>query len=245
MIVVTGEVMNNKKKSDIIRFVFAVLFIIVSGVIIYILIPVIKALYNGNGEDILSEKVASFGAFAPVVYVAICLVQVVVAIIPGEPIEILGGILFGAIPGFLLCLLGIALGSASVYYLVKALGKPLIESVMSKEKYNSLKILNDEKKLEVLIFILFLIPGTPKDAITYFVPLTRIKPSKYFVYSTLARIPSVISSTIVGANLSKGDWKMGIIIFVITAAIGLVGILYNAKFMGKIKSKAEQHKKNK
>ena len=237
--------MNKDKVRKIIQIILMVLFVIIMGVVTYYSIPVIKSLPTEEGRLELQHKVESYGVFAPGFYIIICMLQVVVAIIPGEPLEIVGGVLFGGIGGFILCLIGITIGSATVYYLVKIIGKPLINAIMSKEKHNKLKFLHDERKLELIIFLLFLIPGTPKDALTYFVPLTKIKPSKYFLYSSLARIPSVISSTIVGANLSKGNFKIGIAIFAITAAIGFVGIMYNNKLMGDLKKKAKNIKKSK
>lgn len=234
---------NNVKKT--IQIIVLVVFIVMLGLVTYYSIPIIKSLRTDEGRLELQNRVESYGAFSPIVYVLICIIQVVVAIIPGEPIEIVGGFLFKGIKGFLLCMAGITIGMIVVYYLVKIIGRPLIDAIMGKEKYNKLKFLHNEKKLELIIFLLFLIPGTPKDALTYFVPLTRIKPSKYFLYASIARIPSVISSTIIGANFSKGNNIMGIIILAITTVIGCVGILYNNKLMGDLKEKAKNIKKHK
>ena len=104
--------------------------------------------------------------------------------------------------------------------------------------------MNDEKKLETVIFILYLIPGTPKDVLSYIVPLTDIKPLNFFILLTLARIPSIISSTFAGANLAEGNWFMTIMIFLITAIIGLIGIYFNESFIKKIKIKNKKNKIN-
>ncbi len=232
--------MENDKKKKIIRIIVLIIFLVAMGVITYFFIPMIKSLRTQAGREALQTRVKSYGVFAPGIYFLICLVQVVVAMIPGEPLELAGGVLFGGFNGFFLCILGITLGEVVVYYLVKLIGKPFIDAMMSKETYNKFKILNDEKRLETVIFILFLIPGTPKDALTYFVPLTKIKPSKYFVLSSLARVPSVISSTIVGANISKGNWAVGIVVFGVIAVIGLVGILFNGKIMNLLKNRTKK-----
>ena len=92
------------------------------------------------------------------------------------------------------------------------------------EKY---KFLKNTKKIELTIFILFFIPGTPKDALTYLAPFVPIKPKKFFVISTIARIPSVITSTILGDQIIKGNYLIAIIVFVITAIISIGGILFN------------------
>ena len=88
-------------------------------------------------------------------------------------------------------------------------------------------IQHDEKKLELIAFILLMIPGTPKDVLTYMVSLTDIKPARFYFIATFARVPSVVSSTLMGATLSRGKPVMTIIIFLITAAIGVTGIFFN------------------
>ena len=147
---------------------------------------------------------------------------------------------FGAAGGFFLCLFGILLGTVCVFYLVKFIGKPLVNVFVSEDKFKKFKILNDETKLEALVFILFLIPGTPKDVLTYMVPLTKIPPLRFFIIATFARMPSVIGSTVVGGNLGKGDWFWAAAIFIGAAAIGLTGIFMHQKIMDFIKKNFEK-----
>lgn len=227
----------SKQKKDWIKYIGIIIFLIVMIGITIFLIPVIKMLRTKKGRLRLKELVESFGAFGPLLFIALQVVQVVIAFIPGEPIEIIGGMLFGGLFGFLCCLIGVLLGTILIFYLVKWIGQPLVNAFVNSEKLSKYKILNDEKRLEALVFILFFIPGTPKDALTYLVPLTKIKPSKYFIYSTVARIPSIILSTFVGANIGDGNWGLSIAIFVITALIGFVGIMYNEKIVTNIKQK--------
>jgi len=75
-----------------------------------------------------------------------------------------------------LCLTGALIGTVIVYYLVRKFGKPLVFKFFPEEKFNAVKILNDDKKLTFTIFLLFLIPGTPKDFLTYIAGLTKINP---------------------------------------------------------------------
>ncbi len=221
--------MNQDKKSKVIKILFIVIFFVVITALVVITIPLIKFISSDEGRIKLKEIVQSAGVFGPLVYIGFVVIQIIVALIPGEPIEILGGVLFGGITGFLLCLIGVFIGTIIIYFLVKKFGERLVASVIDIEKIQNMKFLNNEKKLETFVFILFLIPGTPKDALTYIVPLTKINPVKYFTYSTLARIPSVVSSTFVGSSISDGNFVMSIVILIITGAIGLVGILYKDK----------------
>ena len=154
--------------------------------------------------------------------------QVVVALIPGEIIELGAGYAYGAIEGTLICLAGVAISSSLIFLLVKKVGTPLVELFISREKIQELKFINNETKLKRLIFLLFFIPGTPKDVLTYFVGLTRIELPQFLLISLVARIPSVISSTICGQMLGDKDYVTAGIVYAITGAVSLIGYyLYN------------------
>lgn len=218
------------------RIILFIIFLIIIAAATILTIPLIKLLVTAEGRAKIQAMVESHETSGAFLFIGLQFIQVVIAVIPGEPVEIIGGVLFGAFGGFLFCMIGALAGTISVFYLVKLLGYPLVSSFFDRKKLKHLKILEDSKKLETIVFILFLIPGTPKDALTYIVPLTKMKASTFFIYSSIARIPSVIGSTIVGSNIGKGNWMISIIIFLITAAIGLVGILYNDKILKKVKS---------
>ncbi len=229
------------KKKKYIQMIMLIIFIAVMVIATYLMIPLIKLLNTEEGRLLIAEKVKAHGTLSVLMFLLLQIIQVVVAIIPGEPVEVMGGILFGGFGGFGLCMAGVLVGTVTVYYLVSWVGKPLVNAVVDSDKLNKYKILNDNRRLELFIFVLFLIPGTPKDALTYLVPMTKIKPHKFFIYSTIARIPSVISSTFVGSNIGKGRWVLSIVIFSLTVVIGLVGIYYNEKIISKAK---KANKKN-
>ena len=163
-------------KTNKIRLAMIIIFLVVSIGITIFFVPFIKCLLTADGRALIEQRVKDFGIFAPVIFVLFQILQIVVALIPGEPVEIMGGIMFGSIGGLILCLIGILAGTVIVYYMVRRIGKPLADVFISEEKLKKLSFLKNEKKLELLVFILFLIPGTPKDTLTYFVPLTEIKP---------------------------------------------------------------------
>ena len=159
--------------------------------------------------------------------VGIQVLQIIVAFLPGEPIEIVMGVFYGSIGGLFTCLLGILIGSILVYLLSKYIGKPFVKLFIDIDDLEKYKFLRNTKKVELTVFILFFIPGTPKDALTYLAPFVPIKPKKFFVISTIARIPSVITSTILGDQIIKGNYLIAIIVFIITAIISIAGILFS------------------
>ena len=90
----------------------------------------------------------------------------------------------------------------------------------------------------MLVFLLFWIPGVPKDALTYFVGLTEMKLPAFLAISTVARIPSALMSTSGGAALGSGQYKMAVWIFVGSVVLGLAGAVYYRRLV-----KKEQRKK--
>ena len=166
------------------------------------------------------------GPWAPLCLIGLMCFQVVVAVLPGEPIEIGAGVAFGVWQGLGLCLIGAALGSTIIFLFTKKLGIKLVEGFVPLEKIRQLKFLQNNRRLHVLVFLLFWIPGVPKDVLTYFVGLTEMKLPAFLAISTVARIPSALMSTSGGAALGSGRYKMAVWIFVGSVALGLVGAVY-------------------
>lgn len=175
----------------------------------------------------LEIYIDSLGFFGIFVLFFVQILQVVIAIIPGEAIEILAGILYGTLLGFVICEIGMIVGTMMIYYFVKKIGQNKIEKVMQDDKFKKYKILNDTNSLEMMTFIMFFIPGTPKDLLTYFMPFTKIEAKKFFAIVSIARAPSIISSTYAGSSISEGAWINMSITFIIIMVTGIIGIKYN------------------
>lgn len=159
------------------------------------------------------------------IFVGMVAFQIIIAIIPGEPLEIGAGYAFGAMEGTFLCMVGILIGSVLVFLFSRYFGVRAVEAIYPREKIKKLKFLNNPKKLNTLTFILFFIPGTPKDLLTYFIGLTPMKLSTWILITCTARIPSVITSTIGGNALGLKDYKFAVIAFIVTVIVSGVGIL--------------------
>lgn len=177
------------------------------------------------------------------IFLGIQVLQVFVALIPGEVVEIAAGAVFGAVEGTGLCLLGVAIGSSIIFMLTKLLGMRFVKLFVSEEKIKSMKFLNDSRKLNTTVFIIFFIPGTPKDLLTYVVGLTKMKLPTFLLLSMVARIPSVLTSTLGGSAINDQNWTMAIIVFGITAVISIIGlIIYNKVVKKRIEAPAEEAK---
>ena len=179
-------------------------------------------------QEDFRDYVRSFGVLAPVVMLGLQILQVFIALIPGEIVESATGFVLGPWLGTAICYLGICIASTLIFTLTRRYGVRLVEVFVSREKINELRFLNTEQKRNTLIFLLFFIPGTPKDLLTYFVGLTDIRLRTFLLLSMVARIPSVITSTFGGHLLGEERYIGAVILYGITGLLSLLGMVgYN------------------
>ena len=179
-------------------------------------------------QDDFRDYIRSFGALGWLVMLGLQILQVFIALIPGEFVETAAGFAFGPWVGTVICYLGIAFATTLIFTLTRRYGIKLVEVFVSREKINELRFLNPEQKRNTLIFLLFFIPGTPKDLLTYFVGLTDIKLTTFLLLSMVARIPSMVSSTFGGHLLGEERYIGAVILYGITGLVSLAGLLgYN------------------
>lgn len=188
----------------------------------------------------------SHGFLGRLGFLGMLVIQVIVAIIPGEPLEICAGYAFGFWEGTLLCIIGTVIGSTLVFLFTRMWGMKVVEIFFSQEKIMSLRFLRDAKKLNTLTFILFLIPGTPKDILTYCAGLTTIPMIRFLWISGIARVPSIVTSTIGGDALGGENYIFAVIVFAATALLSIAGVIVYKKiteYHDRRRNKGEQDKK--
>ena len=179
-------------------------------------------------QDGFRDYIRSFGAWGWAVLLGLQFLQVFVALIPGELLETAAGYAFGPLVGTLICYVGIASASAVIFSLVKRFGVRVVDLFFDRNKINELRFINTAQKRNNLLFVLFFIPGTPKDLLTYFVGLTDVRLGTFLVISLVARIPSVISSTVGGHLLGEERYLSAVILYGVTGAVSLMGLwIYN------------------
>lgn len=222
-----------KNNGPVIRLIFVFFLLFSLMVAIGLLsLPYIKLLSAPEIQQKLKTKVASFGLWGWLLVLSIQIIQIVIAFIPGEPIEILAGALYGWAGGLFLCLLGCIMASSGIFVFSKRVGAPFAANLIRTGRLDKFSFLKDTKKLETIVFILFLIPGTPKDLLTYIVGTSPMKLISFLAISTLARLPSVLSSTIIGSAMRQGQWVMSASVFAFTAVLGVIGIKYQDRVIG-------------
>ncbi|MBQ8868575.1 MAG: TVP38/TMEM64 family protein [Oscillospiraceae bacterium] len=222
---------KHKKLLGSMLIAFAVIFCAV--ITIFIGKPLIEF---AKEPEKFQAWIDSFGIWGRLVFIGIIVLQVIIALIPGEPFEIAAGYAFGSIEGTLLCLAGIVIGSIIIFLLVRKFGVKLLELFFPMEKINSLKFLQNKRRLNTIYFIVMCLPGTPKDLLSYFAGLTDMKITTWLLIATVARIPSVITSTIGGSALGSEQYLFAGIAFAATLALSGAGLLIYRKIQ-KVRSK--------
>ena len=224
---------ENEKNIKIIRICLTILAVIaIVGIIIY-LFPVMKDLSSIEGQTAFKEKVENSGGWGILMLFGLQAAQIFLFIIPGEPIEILAGMCYGALWGTVFIMVSNFIVSVVIFWMVRKLGRNFVYSFYNEEKISKIensKLFQNPKKIEYIILVLFLLPGTPKDLLVYISGLLPIRFRKFIIISTFARIPSVISSTIAGANMAVGDWKTSIILYLIIFFVFVLFIYIINKF---------------
>ena len=184
-------------------------------------------------QEAFRHYIRSFAPWDWLVMLALQILQVFIALIPGEFVESAAGFVLGPWLGTAICYLGIAIASMLIFSLTRRYGVKLVEVFISREKIMELRFLNTEQKRNNLIFLLFFIPGTPKDLLTYFVGLTDIKLSTFLLLSMVARIPSVIMSTFGGHLLGEEHYIGAVILYGITGLLSLLGMVGYNRYLKK------------
>lgn len=208
-----------KSKASIILSVVSAVFLALTALGVWLMREYLA------DPEFVREAIGEHYFLGAVAMILICTVQVVVALIPGEVVEIAAGYVFGSWVGSLLCLVGIVLGSCTTILLVRRFGSKLVYAFYPKEKIDALPIIRDPAKRNLLTFILFVIPGTPKDLFTYAIGLTDMSIPLYILLTTAARFPSVILSTLSGSAVGDANYGKAVIFVIITAAVSGIGIL--------------------
>lgn len=208
--------MRRKNKIKIFKIILTLLVLaIFIGITIY-LVPVMRNLSTTEGQIAFKEKVDNSGFLGLLSLFGLQLAQIFLIIVPGEPIEILAGMCYGGIWGTIFIMISACMISTTIFFLVRKFGRKFVYNFCDKEKISKIennKLFQNPQKIEMIMLILFLIPGTPKDLLVYVAGLLPIKPLRFILISTFARFPSVITSTLAGESLSMGDWKMSIILY--------------------------------
>src|SRR4030043_1683090 len=222
-----------------------VLFIL-AGIVFLIIYQYNSQLWNQIVKlyDLLHDRqqlkgfIRSFGAYSPLAYIFLQIIQVVVAPIPGGAIEFLGGYLFGVQAGFIYSMIGLTLGSWLAFSLARIFEKIAVEKFVSERTRKKFDYLVEHQGV-ILSFILFLIPGFPKDALCYILGLTPMHLGIFLIISTIGRIPGTLMAILQGAKAFEHEYYTFGMLLGGSALVILVFYIYHEEIHNLIKKLKE------
>jgi uncharacterized membrane protein YdjX (TVP38/TMEM64 family) len=186
----------------------------------------VKSYYILNDHHRLMEVISSFNPYSPLAFILLQVVQVVVAPIPGGPIAFLGGYLFGVQAGFIYSMIGLTMGSWLAFGIAGIFEKWLVKKFVSSKKLKKFYYLIGHEGV-VLSFLLFLIPGFPKDALCYILGLTSMRSGIFLIISTIGRIPGTLIATLQGAKAFNHHYEIFLLLSGISVLITLIFCVYH------------------
>lgn len=217
--------MERLKNNLIVRIAALLLLVGLIAFFSWRLMPHVTHLFKN--PEMFRSLLLGFGHWSLVVFIGLQILQVMAAPLPGELVQIAGGYVFGVFTGTLLSMLGILLGSLMAFYLARWLGYPLLKALISKDKLEHFHELLNTNRAEVIVFVLFLVPGAPKDILTFIAGATPISSGHFFLAAMLGRFPGILVSAFIGAQLEKHQYFLAGVLGLLAATIFLLGIIYH------------------
>lgn len=215
---------------------YGILLVICGIIVFFFLMSLIAGPLAGllSKSESIRNYVESYGLFAPVVFISLSALQVIIAPIPGQAAGLVGGFIFGAIFGTIYGMTGLVIGSIIAFSLARRFGQPIVEKIIDKNTLEKFHMFS-KKKGELGLFAIYLLPALPDDMLCYIAGLTNIKLHRFVVITLLGRLPSFFVLSAVGAGLTakNSHFALGLII-----AFTLISILIYI-YLDRIKNVSE------
>ena len=207
--------------------ILAISIIVMAGLTLAVWKPLINFIEN---PDSLALWIEDAGIWGPIVFMLLNAVQVLLAIIPGGPFEVAAGALFGPWTGTLMCDVAMTAGGMMTFFFVRKFGMKFIELFVDRNEIESVKFLHSNERYTRLLFLFFLLPGTPKDLMCYVVGLTDIKWTTWFFINFVGRFPAILLSALGGSALGEQKYGIFITAFAIIIIFYFLGTFLYKKF---------------
>lgn len=212
--------------ADKLKFAGLIGFFVVVAVVVAALWPYFGVIFEEGGVERLTDDVRSAGLGGVGILLAVQFLQIVVAFIPGEVVQVAAGIIYGPWWGALIVLVGCVISSAFIFLLVHKLGAPFVRDMVPEKYMAKFRRFEQGGKFSAIVFVLFLIPGMPKDIFTYITPLSDMKLGPFLAITNLARIPGVVVSTYAADGLVEGRVWESVVMFAVLAVVAVLALLF-------------------
>ena len=189
-----------------------------------------------SDKHYLKKLVKSWGSVAPLVFIGIQAMQVIISPIPGEMTGPVGGALFGTLWGVIYSTIGLTIGTLFCFAVGRKWGEPLVRPWLSEHHWNKMSFIL-EAEGAILCLILYLIPGFPKDIISYLFGISPMSFWLFAVVSTVARVPGTIIASYFGAHVAEQQYIYALVFVAAITALCLPIYYYRDRIIGRFQSK--------
>ncbi|MBT2282450.1 TVP38/TMEM64 family protein [Paenibacillus polymyxa] len=221
--------MPQPSKKVMINLLLGLFIMLTIALLVYYAPALIKVM---SSMDNFRAYIHSTGHWGPVMFILFQILQIVVAPIPGEVVQVAGGYIYGVTLGSLYTTIGLILGSAIAFYFTRFIGRACISRLLHKRNDKWMSFIHDERKFSAFLFIFFVIPGLPKDMLVFVAALTSMSSLRFFTILIVGRLPWIIASAAIGSTIHMQQYTIAIMISVV-AVIGFVlGYIYREKLVG-------------
>ena len=199
----------------------SVLVIIIVSVLLW---DIFRTIATEEGRIEFRGIITNLGPLGCLMLIGLNVSQIFLFFFPGELVELLAGMCYGAFGGLIITYIGVFISSGLIFLLIRKVGKASVYDLIGKDKIEKIeksRLFNSENA-EKLLLLLFVIPGTPKDLLIYIGALFPFRAAKFILLSTLFRFPGIITSTIAGASFAEGDNRTAIAVYAVTFIASLI-----------------------
>ena len=179
-----------------------------------------------SSPENIQTTVEGWGVAAPLAFIALQFVQVVIFVIPGEVPQIAGGYLFGMAKGTLYSITGILLGSSLNFLMARLLGVPFVKALFKEDQLRKFDKITHSSRAQIAFFLLCVIPGIPKDVLCYVAGLSSLRFVGFTLISTVGRFPGILGSAGIGDAAASSRWILAGTIMAVAAILFILGLIY-------------------
>jgi len=231
---IMGSELTSRKNILIAVIKFSLLIIVIIGVPTYMYFFKYEFISGFKSIDDVEAYLNSYELASAFVYIGLQIVQVIVSVIPAQPFNLAAGYIFAFWLGYALSIIGTAIGTTTTFFLSRFLGKDAIYLLFGEKKITRFVDRLDSKRALIIIFIIYLIPGMPKDPIGYAVGLSKVRFPIFLAIALVGRSPAMMMTIMVGSMLNKGNYTGVIILSVVVVIICVLILIYRKNIMSQL-----------
>ena len=226
---------NAEKKNKIFAAVkFAVLLMIVIGLPLYVYVFHKDFILQFRSFDEVVAFLRQYKSFSVPVYLGAELLQILISVLPGQVFQFAAGYLFGFVPGLIYTAIGAVTGTIVTFCLARVLGTDAVHLMLGEERTEHFIRLLNSRTAYLITFLIYLIPGVPKDTVCYIAGVSEMKMIPFVIITVIGRLPAMAASIVFGAMYMKQNYTGMAIVAVVVCVIVLICIIRRKDIMKRV-----------